>query len=146
MRSASRRIVERRPWRVAQLRRARTRRRGASILELSIILPLLLTITFGTMVWAWVFFVRGTMYHAAREAARAISVQQKTTAEATQIAQDILHVALSSYTFDVEIINTVNPEIEVTVSIPVENVGFSQLVPLVADTMEAHVIIEREGF
>ena len=112
---------------------------------MAIILPLLLAITFGVIVWGWVFFVRSTMYHAAREAARAIAVQEKTTADAQAIAQGILDAALSKYTFTITIVNTAAPEISVTVSIPVDDVGLSNLVTLKETDMHATVVMLREG-
>jgi Flp pilus assembly protein TadG len=126
--------------------RRRTARRGASVLEMSIVLPIFLLITFGILVWGWLFFVRGTMYHAAREAARAIAVQEMTSTEGEAVAQGILDAALSSYSFTIDILNDADdPEIEVNVSIPMDDLGISALIPLRSTDMNARVIMVREG-
>ena len=50
---------------------SRTRRLGASILEMALTLAILLNLTFGTIEFGYFFFVKNTVQGAAREGARA---------------------------------------------------------------------------
>ena len=103
---------------------------------------LFLLVGFGTLVFGWVFFVQGTMYHAAREAARAMAVQEKTAEQGEAVAQAILDAALSAYSFSIDIQGTA--KVQVSVSIPLEDLGISGLIPLRSSAMTATVIMERE--
>ena len=51
------------------------RRRGGAIVEFAVVLPLLLTILFGIIEYGYVFMVRQSLQHAAREGARLASLQ-----------------------------------------------------------------------
>lgn len=54
---------------------AKQRRRGGAIVEFAVILPLLLTILFGIIEFGYVFMVRQSLQHAAREGCRLASLQ-----------------------------------------------------------------------
>ncbi len=49
--------------------------RGAAAVEFELVLPLLLTIVFGTIEWGYYFFTREVVINSAREGARAGSLQ-----------------------------------------------------------------------
>ncbi len=68
----------------------RTQRRGVALVELAIVLPLLMLMLLGIIEFGSVFYVRSTMLHGAREAARSLAVRAATAVEAEQIALDHL--------------------------------------------------------
>lgn len=55
------------------------RARAAAIVEMAVVLPLLLTILFGIIEFGWVFMIRLSLQHAAREGCRLASL--RTTEE-----------------------------------------------------------------
>ena len=64
---------------VRRAKRQDHRERGGAIVEFAVVLPLLLTILFGIIEYGWVFSVRQTLQHAAREGCR-LAVLQTTVA------------------------------------------------------------------
>ncbi len=64
-------------------RRSRPRRRGGAILEAALVLPILLTISFGMVEFGYLFFVKHTLQGAAREGARAAILPTATNAKVT---------------------------------------------------------------
>jgi len=115
------------------------------VLEMSVALFLILILTFGVLDWAWVFFVRNTMYHAAREAARAMAVQEMTTAEGQAVAQEMLDAVHAGQNFQIQISNGPDPEISVDISLPVRDAGLSGLTTFTSADMTASVMMIREG-
>ncbi len=57
------------------------RARAAAIVEFAVVLPLLITILFGIIEYGWVFMVRQTLQHAAREACRTAVLTTATDAD-----------------------------------------------------------------
>jgi Flp pilus assembly protein TadG len=70
--------------------RRRRERRGAALVEAVIIIPVLLVLVIGFIQFSSMYFTRHAMLHAAREGARALSVQDATTAQAEQRTRDVL--------------------------------------------------------
>ncbi len=64
------------------------RKRGGAIVEFAVVLPLLLTILFGIIEYGYVFMVRQTLQHAAREGCR-LAVLQTSIAPYTNVTQRI---------------------------------------------------------
>lgn len=68
--------------------------RGAAVVEFALVLPLLLTIVFGTIEWGYYFFTREIVINSAREGARAGTLQYtpptSATAEAISTATSYL--------------------------------------------------------
>lgn len=60
--------------------------RGAAAVEFALVLPLLLTIVFGTIEWGYYFFTREIVINSAREGARAGSLQYTPPTDATTVA------------------------------------------------------------
>ncbi len=88
-----------RRW-ITQARRQRSdrRRRAGAIVEFAVVLPLLLTILFGIIEYGWVFGVRQTLQHAAREGARRAIISTSTEAEVNAIVDSALLAAhISGY-------------------------------------------------
>jgi Flp pilus assembly protein TadG len=74
-------------------------RRGVSILEFALILPIFLLLVVGLAELATVLFVRHTMLNAARDAARSLSIREVNSAGAIALAESRL--PSSSITFTV---------------------------------------------
>lgn len=73
-----------------RVRSSRRWRRGVAAVELAIVLPFFMLLLTGFMQFAWIFLVRHSMLHAAREGARAYAVQDATSTQAQQRAKDVL--------------------------------------------------------
>ncbi|ACL66340.1 TadE family protein [Anaeromyxobacter dehalogenans 2CP-1] len=67
------------------MRRARSER-GAAAVEFALVLPLLLTIVFGTIEWGYYFFNRQVVINSAREGARAGTLQYASGTSASAVA------------------------------------------------------------
>lgn len=75
------------------------RRRAGAIVEFAVVLPLLLTILFGIIEYGWVFMVRQTLQHAAREGCRRAVLQTSTEDQVTGVVAEILEAAnIGGYT------------------------------------------------
>ena len=68
----------------------RRRRRGATIVETAITLPVFLLILLGIIEFGATFFARHNMVHAARVGARHLSLGAGTEADSEQAARDLL--------------------------------------------------------
>lgn len=76
----------------------RTRRTGAVLLELALVLPIFILLLLGIMEFSSVFFVRHAMLNAAREAARSLAIQEFNAAQSEQLALDLLSGTSLNYT------------------------------------------------
>lgn len=65
-------------------------RRGAAAVELAVVLPFFMLLLVGFMQFAWMFLVRHSMLHAAREGARVYAVQGGTAAQAESRSRQVL--------------------------------------------------------
>ncbi len=63
---------------------------GAAAVEFALVLPLLLTILFGTIEWGYYFFNRQIVINSAREGARVGTLQSMQDSDAVKAAQDYL--------------------------------------------------------
>jgi len=63
------------------------RRRGGAIVEFAVVLPLLLTILFGIVEFGYVFLVRQSLQHAAREGCRLASLKTSVAPYANVITR-----------------------------------------------------------
>ena len=63
-----------------------SRPRGAAAVEFALVLPLLLTIVFGTIEWGYYFFTREIVVNSAREGARAGTLQYTPPTSSTSVA------------------------------------------------------------
>ncbi|MEX2287854.1 MAG: TadE family protein [Planctomycetaceae bacterium] len=97
------------------------KRRGVAAVEMAIVLPFFMLLLTGFMQFAWIFLVRHSMLHAAREATRAYSVQDATAAQAMQRAQNVLQTfgyTVSEFTVSS---NLAGNDVSVTISIPMSS-------------------------
>ncbi|MFQ5590018.1 MAG: TadE/TadG family type IV pilus assembly protein [Phycisphaerae bacterium] len=76
--------------RVARSRNTK-RARAAAIVEFAVVLPLLLTILFGIIEYGYLFMVRLTVEHAAREGCRVASLSTSTPAEVSARVVQAMH-------------------------------------------------------
>ncbi|UCE60839.1 MAG: pilus assembly protein [Phycisphaerales bacterium] len=107
----------------ALLRRRSSRARGAAVVEFAVVLPLLLTILFGIIEYGYVFMVRQSLQHAAREGCRLASLSTSDspyTNVITRVDQCMAGTGLTSYTTTV---TTGVCEETVTVTIPYDDVS-----------------------
>lgn len=68
------------------MKRLRNDERGAAAVEFALVLPLLLTIVFGTIEWGYYFFTREIVVNSAREGARAGTLQYAPPTVPTSVA------------------------------------------------------------
>src|SRR6185436_6149059 len=62
--------------------RRRSARRGAAVVEMAVVTPLLLMMMFGIMEFGWMFMMKETLTNATREAARVMVLRGATTTDA----------------------------------------------------------------
>lgn len=106
--------------------RGRHARRGAAVVEMAVVTPLLLMMMFGIIEFGWVFMVQETITNAVREAARVAALQGSTEADIqTRFAEAIQPTGIS-VTPDMLTITratAANPVETVRVSIPYSQVS-----------------------
>ena len=104
-------------------RRGSSRARAGAVVEFAVVLPLLLAILFGIIEYGWVFMVRQTLQHAAREGCRLAVLQTSVepyTNVSTRIDEIMQAANLSGYEASM---THVTPVETVTISIPYNDVS-----------------------
>ena len=98
--------------------------KGAAVVELAVVLPLLLTIVFGIIEFGWVFMVRETLVNASREGCRVAVLQGSTQQDVTdQVDASMAGAGLSSYSVEITGSTPGNPNETVMVLIPYADVS-----------------------
>ena len=100
----------------SQLTRIWKCERGVTAVETAIILPILITLTFGTISVGSILFVKGNTLHAARETARTIAIGEDVVGNAQTIANNHL-IDLGGMTYTVTG-SEVGPDIKVEITVP----------------------------
>ncbi|MGB0715672.1 MAG: TadE/TadG family type IV pilus assembly protein [Phycisphaerae bacterium] len=88
-----------------RVHRSRSRERGGAIVEFAVVLPLLLTVLFGIIEYGWVFSVRQTLQHAAREGCRLAVLQTSVEPYANvsnRVAEVMSAARIAGYTLNME--------------------------------------------
>ena len=103
------------------------RRRAAALVEFAVVAPLLLTLLFGIIEYGYVFMVRQTVVHAAREGCR-IAVLQTTTEPYTEVTGRVAEImsgtGITNYTVTMtHAVPGGSPMETVEVSIPADEVS-----------------------
>lgn len=84
----------------------KARRRGVSVLEAALVLPVVLAMIFGAIEFAYVFYVKQTLQAASREGARRGALSSADNAIVKQAVVDAMKAGgLGSATYDVTITN-----------------------------------------
>lgn len=82
----------------ARHRKRYSKRRAGAIVEFAVVLPLLITILFGIIEYGWIFMIRQTLQHAAREGCRLAVLQTTADADITTLVAGIMGSAnVSTY-------------------------------------------------
>lgn len=114
-----------RKWK-GQTRNGTKREQAAAVVEFAVILPLLLTILFGIIEYGYVFMVRQTVQHAAREGCR-LAILQTSVAPYSNVTARIDEIMATTNAATVTKTMTHatagNPVETVTVSVPYSEVS-----------------------
>jgi Flp pilus assembly protein TadG len=138
----------------ARRRSQRSRgRRALSLVEMALILPMLVLVTFAVIEYAWMFLNQHQVTNAAREAARLASLPNSTSSQVTSELSTLMsqyNLGSSGYTATLtptDITTATRGQlVTVQISVPynkIELTGFT-LLPLPTN-LNAKVSIEKEG-
>lgn len=98
--------------------------KGAAVVELAVVLPLLLTIVFGIIEFGWLFMVRETLISSSREGCRVAVLQGSTDQNITdQVAASMTGAGLANYTVEITRSTPSDPIETVQVKIPYAQVS-----------------------
>lgn len=93
----------------------RRRRSGSAVLDMALVLPILLSLSFGTVEFGYYFYVKHNMQAAAREGARAAIVPSAVAADVTTAVANVMSAAgLSSSGYTTAVTDTNGAAINVT--------------------------------
>ena len=120
--------------------------RAAAIVEFAVVLPVLVAILFGIIEFGYVFMVRQSLQHAAREAGREASLQTSTLSTiAAKVDTVMAPTGITSYTLSYES-DAVNCSETVSVSLSYGDVsltdGFFGMLDI---TLEGACTMAKEG-
>ncbi len=100
------------------------RARGTAIVEFAVVLPLLLTILFGIIEFGYVFMMRQSLQHAAREGCRFASLQTSNDAGIlSRVDAALSSTGLTGYSVTMDHGSVANPVETVSVSVPYNDVS-----------------------
>lgn len=120
---------------------------GTATVEMAIVTPLLLTMLFGIIEYSWVFSVRQTLIHAAREGARTASLPGSTTSEINERINDYLAPMGLTASIDISRATADDPTERVQVSVPINDVVLTGFFPGLHNfDLKAAVSMRKEGF
>ena len=124
-------------------------RRGAAVVEMAVVTPLLLAIMAGTMHFGYLFMVQNTITNATREAARVGVLQGATTGDIqTRFEESVAPMGLTSgdYALTITPGTEQNPVVTVKVQVPYDNVSlFGDWLGLGRDYIGAVASMRMEG-
>jgi Flp pilus assembly protein TadG len=103
-------------------------RRGAAVVEMAVVTPLLLLFLFGIIEFGWMFMVHETMVNATREACRQATLEGTTTGEVyTRFTNSMSGIGLdtSAYTVSIEAATLANPVVTVSASVPYSKISLT---------------------
>lgn len=101
-----------------------TSMRGAAVVELAVVLPLLLTLVFGIIEFGWVFMVRETLTNASREGCRVAVLQGSSSMDIIeQVTASMSPTGLSGWDVQITRATSGSTNETVTVRIPYAQVS-----------------------
>ena len=100
------------------------RRRGAAVVEMAVVLPILLTILFGIIEFGWAFMIYQSITNAAREGCRVAVLQGASDADIqTRVGSYMSLVGISNYQLQITHYTTTDPTETVVVRVPYSSVS-----------------------
>ena len=133
---------------MARLMRLRGLRRGSSLVESALVLPLLTVLVFAGFEFGTILHLRQSMLHAARESARVLAIQGGTMTEAEAVAWDLL--PNNDLPYEVELtrpaVDSEDRTVTATISLPVGDgsVGVATSAMFSATTLRVSVSMRSE--
>ncbi len=108
-------------------RRETRKRRGATLVEFAVVLPLLLAILMGIIEFGWVFMVRQTLTNAAREGCRTAVLKASTEDDVSNRVREVMDpLGYEEGTVWTMEATPIADEIQtVTVSAPIERISIT---------------------
>ena len=132
--------------------RGRRRRRGIALVEMALVLPVLLLLTFGVIEFGWMFTTTSQVTNAARNGVRLGVRPDSTSADVEDaIASSLAAVGLAEgdYTvvIDPEEVDGLDPgtAITVTITVPYANVDLTGFPLPTPDNIVVSVTMVKEG-
>lgn len=120
-------------------------RPGASIVEATLVLPLLLSIVFGAVEFGVILHARHSMTNAARDAARMLAVQGTTIDEAAEAALASLPGDPADYEFTATLPASEDErDVRVEITVPLCDLGLGCLGNITGETMAVAVVMRSE--
>ena len=111
-------------WIMRNVRKRRSSRaRAGAIVEFAVVLPLLVTMLFGIIEYGYVFMVRQTLQHAAREGGRLASLQTSVAPYdnvRTRVNEIMAPTRITSFQFQV---TSGSCEETVTITVPYDDIS-----------------------
>ncbi len=129
-------------------RGGRSLARGAAVVEMAIVLPLLLSLLFGIIEFGWLFTVRHTMVNAAREGARLGVLQGVESSDVVSRVNQYLEPMGLSGKASVSFTDATDddPTVTVDVTVPRDDVSlFGSFFGFVGGTVEGSASMRKEG-
>jgi len=112
--------------RFSGLGQGQERRRATAVVEFAVVLPLLMTMVFGIIEFGYVFMVRQTLQHAAREGCRVAILQTSVNPYANvtaRITDAMSPTGLTTYAVTMTHATVVDPVETIEVTVPYADVS-----------------------
>ncbi|MCE5325957.1 MAG: pilus assembly protein [Planctomycetaceae bacterium] len=124
----------------------RKKRRGLSCVEMALVLPLLLLLTFGIIEYSIQFYVRGEMTNAAREGARRLAVYDATVDQARTVALERLSGINATFNVTASVTppGAADRDATVRITVPMADISSGIIIPTEGKTLTAEVTMRRE--
>ncbi len=133
---------------VASLAVSRMRRRGTTVVEFALVVPIVLMFTFAAVEFARVVLIRHSVDNAVYEAAR-IGIIPGGSADEVRAAVDRMLAAISVHDYLVEIVPVAlavdSPEITVRVTVPLDTNSYLPAQFFAGKSVRRELTLQREG-
>ncbi len=122
--------------------------RGAAAVEMALVLPILVGITFGIIQFGSILFLQNNMVSAAREASRKLAVGEVNVAEAEQAALDYLGNWSMNFTVEANVPDPNDPndtDVSVEITVPLKEAALVDVLGLFGTSdLKAAVTMRQE--